>query len=74
MKLNHTFRLSASEVKKEPKNEEGGGESGLVDGEMSNPSILPTESNEGDADGIGLWALMVTLHSIVFTHNGFLSS
>lgn len=54
MKLNHTFRLSASEVKKEPKNEEGGGESGLVDGEMSNPSILPTESNEGDADGIGL--------------------
>jgi hypothetical protein len=54
VKLNHTFRLSASEVKKEPKNEEGGGESGLVDGEMSNPSILPTESNEGDADGIGL--------------------
>jgi hypothetical protein len=53
VKLNHTFRLSASEVKNDPKNEEGG-ESGLVDGEISNPSILPTESNEGDADGIGL--------------------
>jgi hypothetical protein len=53
VKLNHTFRLSASEVKNKPKNEEGGGESGLVDGEMSNPSILP-ESNEGDADDIGL--------------------
>lgn len=71
MKLNHDFRLCASEAKKDPNGKADEGGATEVDEEVS---ILSFERREGDADDFELWEPLLDVVFSVFKNLWLLNS